>query len=140
MVEARFLIEKYKTYAVLEGDIKTIELLFSLSIFHKRVIANLDGAIKFYGTVVNNSNADTIQIGQYNLTNDEKNKILAVVMNYNQLLERYSLSPIFMESDETRDFLKKIIVYKSILEDAEKDKKRPKGKKGKKNDQNDVPF
>ncbi len=77
--EATFLIDTYKTYNPLKENIKTVELFLSLSIFHRRVITNLDGAVKFYETVIKNGQTDTVRIGNYNLTANEKNKILAVV-------------------------------------------------------------
>ena len=116
--EANYLIEHYKTYKPLNKNIKTVELFLSLSIFHKRVITNLDGAVKFYGTVTKKGQTDTIQIGGYKMTGDERNKILAVVMNYNQLLEKFSIPPMVMEYFETREFLKKLIVYKSEIENG----------------------
>ncbi|MCA9761312.1 MAG: hypothetical protein KC463_07365, partial [Streptococcus sp.] len=57
--EATFLIENYKTYNALKPHVNTIELFLSLSIFHKRVITNLDGAVKFYGTVTKKGKTDT---------------------------------------------------------------------------------
>jgi len=117
--EANYLIENYKTYKPLKDNIKTVELFLSLSIFHRRVITNLDGAVKFYGTVTKNGLTDTIKIGNYNLTGEERNMILAVVMNYNQLLEKFSISPKVMEYYETRDFLNKIINLKTELENDE---------------------
>ena len=116
--EAHYLIEKYKKYKVLHNNLKTVELLLSLSIFHKRVIANLDAAIKFHGTVSRKSQADTISIGAYKFTGEEKNKLLAVVLNYKQLIEKFSIPPIVMEYYETREFLKNLIDLKSNLENA----------------------
>ena len=116
--------------------------ILSLSIFHRRVITNLDGAVKFYGTVTKKGQTDTVRIGSYNLTGDEKNKILAVVLNYNSLLEQFSIHPGVMEYYETRDFLKKIITLKSELENADF-KERQTRKKGNKNSQSneeDIPF
>jgi len=119
--EANYLIANYKTYKSLKDSSKTIELLLSLSIFHRRVITNLDGAVKFYGTVTKKGKADTIRIGSYDLTLEEKNKILAVVINYNHLLEKFSIPPIVMEYHETREFLKKIIMLKSELQNGSKE-------------------
>ena len=139
--EATYLIENYKTYKPLGQHINTVELFLSLSIFHKRVITNLDGAIKFYGTVTKKGQTDTIQIGGYKMTGEEKNKILAVVMNYNQLLEKFSIPPVVMEYFETREFLKKLIVYKSDIENGNNQK--PKGNEGNKKNQEDdfdLPF
>ena len=75
-----------------------------MSIFHKRVIANLDGAVKFYGTVSRNSEADTIKIGNYNLNGEERNQILAVVKSYDLLIERFSIPKFTMEYNETKEF------------------------------------
>ena len=133
--EANHLIENYKTYKSLSDSSKTIELLLSLSIFHRRVITNLDGAVKFYGTVTKKGETDTIRIGSYDLTLEEKNKILAVVINYNRLLEKFSIPPIVMEYHETREFLKKIIILKSELQNGNKENRQ-----GNKNKEEDFPF
>lgn len=133
--EANYLIENYKTYKSLRDSSKTIELLLSLSIFHRRIITNLDGAVKFYGTVTKKGKTDTIRIGSYDLTFEEKNKILAVVINFNHLLERFSIPPIVMEYHETREFLKKIITLKSELQNGNNEKRE-----GNKNNEEDIPF
>ncbi|MCW1148362.1 hypothetical protein [Flavobacterium lacisediminis] len=133
--ETNYLIENYKTYKSLRDSSRTIELLLSLSIFHRRVITNLDGAVKFYGTVTKKGKTDTIRIGSYDLTFEEKNKILAVVINFNHLLERFSIPPIVMEYHETREFLKKIITLKSELQNGNKEKRE-----GNKNNEEDIPF
>ena len=133
--ETNYLIENYKTYKSLKDSSKTVELLLSLSIFHRRVITNLDGAVKFYGTVTKKGKTDTIRIGSYDLTLEEKNKILAVVINYNHLLEKFSIPPIVMEYHETREFLKKIIMLKSELQNGNKE-----NREGNKSIEDDLPF
>lgn len=133
--EANFLIENNKTYKSLIDSSKTIELLLSLSIFHRRVITNLDGAVKFYGTVTKKGKTDTIRIGSYDLTLEEKNKILAVVINYNHLLEKFSIPPIVMEYHETREFLKKIVMLKSELQNGNKENREEN-----KSIEDDLPF
>lgn len=116
--EANYLIDNYRPYKTLKNNTKTVESILSLSIFHRRVITNLDGAVKFYATVTKKANTDTVKIGSYNLTFEEKNKILAVVLNYNQLIEKFSIPPFVMEYYETKDFLKNILTLKSELENA----------------------
>lgn len=133
--EAKYLIDNYKTYKTLKNNSETIELLLSLSIFHRRVITNLDGAVKFYGTVTKNGKTDTLRIGSYDLTSEEKNKILAVVINYNRLLEKFSIPPLVMEYHETREFLKNIIGLKSELQNGIKE-----NRKGNKDIEEDLPF
>ncbi len=122
--EAIYLIDNFNTYKPLKENIKTIELFLALSIFHRRIITNLDGAVKFYETVTKKGETDTIRIGSYDLTGDEKNKILAVVINYNSLLEKFSIPPIIMEYYETRELLKKLITLKSELEYGDNNKKK----------------
>ncbi|MBL0013014.1 MAG: hypothetical protein IPP30_04430 [Flavobacterium sp.] len=141
--EANYLIENYKAYKSLSENSQTVELLLSLSIFHRRVIANLDGAVKFYGTVTKKGKTDTIRIGSYDLTEEEKNKILAVVINYNHLLERFSIPSIVMEYDETREFLKKIISLKSELQNADKENRKGKANESdnrNESNEDDLPF
>jgi hypothetical protein len=121
--EANFLICNYKSYQSLNQDIKTVELLLSLSIFHRRVISNLDGALKFYNTVTKNHLTDTIRIGNYNLTYEESNKIKAIVIGYNKLLKVFSIPPNLMEYYDTSEFLKNIINFKSYLHSEKKNEK-----------------
>lgn len=64
------------------------------------------------------SQADTIKIGNYALTGDEKNKILGVVINYNKLIEKFSINPNIMEYYETKEFLQKLKSLKTRLSDA----------------------
>lgn len=136
--EAKFLINTYKTYKVLEPNIKTVELLLALSIFHKRVIANLDAAIKFYGTVNRISESETIRIGKYALNSKEKNHLLGVTMNYDALIKMFSISPTLMDYTETRDFLKKLISLKKTLQNV-KNKKAYKGSSNK-DTETEIPF
>lgn len=138
--EAVFLINNYKTYKPLKENVKTIELFLALSIFHRRVITNFDGAVKFYGTVTKKGETDTIRIGNYNLNAEEKNKILAVVLNYNSLLQKFSIPPIVMEYYETREFLKKLITLKSNLEYGENSKKESNKKNNTESNENEFPF
>lgn len=138
--EATFLINKYKSYKVLQDDFKTVELLLSLSIFHKRVIASLDAAVQFHKTVITKSQADTIGIGSYDLTVFEKNKLLAVTMSYNQLIQNFSIPSILMEYAETKEFLKCLISLKSNLKNAETKDKTNTISKRQEDNQNDLTF
>lgn len=134
--DALFLINNYKTYSSLKENLKTVELILALSIFHKRVIANLDAAVKFYGTVSRISQAETIKMGSYDLNGLEKNKILGVTMNYYALIEKFSVPATLMDYNETRDFLKKLINLKTNLANAENWTK-PKGIRG---EEDELPF
>lgn len=117
--EINYILENRDAYKHLLQYKKTIEIILSLSIFYKRVIANMDAATKFAGTVFTNSPAIAIKIGSYNLTGSEKNRIIAIVMNYNSLLEKYSLTHDMLATTETRDLIKKIKDLKWQLDNNE---------------------
>ena len=106
--EINFILENRDAYKSLIQHRKTIELILSLSVFYKRVIANMDAATKFAGTVFSNSPAIAIKIGTYDLTGSERNRIIAIVMNYNSLIEKYSLTHDILATTETKDLIKKI--------------------------------
>ena len=128
--EINFILENRDAYKHLLQYKKSIELILSLSIFYKRVIANMDAATKFAGTVFSNSPAIAIKIGSYDLTGNEKNRIIAVVMNYNLLIEKYSLTHDMLATTETKDLIKKIKDLKWQLDNKE-------NKDIKNNDEND---
>jgi len=128
--EAKYFIENFSWYSELSEDIETVELLLALSIFHKRVVANLDDAIKFYGTVTQSGKTDTISIGSYNLNNEEKNKILGLLINYRKLIQRFGIDEGFMDYYPTKEFLKKVKYLKSDLEYDQNEKE----------DGEDIPF
>ncbi|MFN4027510.1 MAG: hypothetical protein ACK4IZ_08705 [Flavobacterium sp.] len=128
--EINFILENRDAYKHLQQYKKTIELILSLSIFYKRVIANMDAATKFARTVFSNSSAIAIKIGSYDLTGSEKNRIIAIVMNYNLLIQKYSLTHDILATTETKDLIKKIKDLKWQLDNNE-------NKDIKNNDEND---
>lgn len=117
--EINFIIENRGAYKHLIQYRKSIELILSLSIFYKRVIANMEAATKFASTVFNNSPATAIKIGSYNLTGTEKNRILAIVNNYKQMAENYKLTIEILSTVETKDLLRKIKNLKYQLDKNE---------------------
>lgn len=114
--EINYILENRDAYRHLIQYRKTVELILSLSIFYKRVIANMDAATKFAGTVFNNSTATAIKIGTYNLTGTEKNRILAIVKNYKLMTEKYNLTIDILSTVETKDLIRKIKNLKSQLD------------------------
>lgn len=107
--EVIFFLDNTQKFRKLKDNIKTIELLLALSIFHKRVISNLDAAIKFYGRVSDYSQATVIKIGNYNFTGDERNKLLGVVISYNKLIEKFGIPAHFVNYYFTKEFLQKML-------------------------------
>lgn len=134
--DIKYLLEKSPRFNNLIEFLDTISLLLALSIFHKRVVSNLDAAVKFYGTVNNYSQADTITIGRYEFTIEEKNKLLALLISYRKLIDKYGISENLMNYYETKEFLIKIKYFKNWLDNAEE-----RTDNNKKNDnQEDFPF
>jgi hypothetical protein len=112
--ESKYIIDVSDRYKPLTEYIETVKILLALTIFHKRVISNLDAAVKFYEKVKGYSEVDTIQIGSYNFTGDEKNKILGLTINYNKLKEKFRIPKNFADYELTKDFLVKVL---SMLSD-----------------------
>ena len=107
--ESKYIIDLSDRYKPLSEYIETVEILLALTIFHKRVISNLDAAVKFYGTVNSYSEVDTIKIGSYNFTGEEKNKILGLTINYNKLQEKFRIPKNLTDYELTKEFLVKVL-------------------------------
>jgi hypothetical protein len=137
--EVNYIITEVSKYKFLQKDKETIEILLALSIFHKRVVSNLDGAVKFYGKVTKISSADVISIGSYDLDNEEKNKLMALLINYRHLLEKYGISEVYFDYYKTKDFILKMINLQSEFENNENESRNRKRNKGD-NSEEDIPF
>ena len=103
--EVLFLINNSRTFKDLNNDLPTIELLLAMSIFYKRIIANIQGAVNFYSLVTKYSSSDTISVGSYKLTGEEKNKMLGIIISFNKILEKYNLTLELANYSETKQFL-----------------------------------
>jgi len=134
--EINYFIENYDYFHRIKEDIKTAEMILALSIFHKRVISNLDAAIKFYNTVNKKSGSEVIKMGSYDLTHIERNEMLAVTINYRKLIDRYSLPRNLFDYYDTKEFLRNLISFKKDLQYAAKSKKS----KDKNSSQETLPF
>ena len=115
--EANFQIDHSQRFISLKDKRNTVELILALSIFYKRVITNLDAAVKFHGTVKKYGQSDTIKIGDYLLDTSEKNKLLGVTINFQHLVKKFGIDNYFMDYNETKEFLNKMV----MLNDRDKD-------------------
>ncbi len=111
-----FVSGKYDYYSHLKKDIESIQMLLALSIFYKRVLTNFDSATKFSSRVVLNSEAESIQLGTYELTPKELFKLNKTVIAFRKLLDHYSIPIGLFEYLETKEFLRKVKIYKDSLE------------------------
>jgi hypothetical protein len=111
-----FVSGKYDYYANLKGDIESIQMLLALSIFYKRVLTNFDSATKFSSRVVLKSEAEAIQLGTYEFSSKEIFKLNKTIITFRKLLEDYSIPIGLFEYLETKEFLRKVKVYKDSLD------------------------
>lgn len=119
--EAKYIIEHADRYRLLGEHFETVKILLAMTIFYKRVIANLDAAVKFHGTISRYSGAETIKIGSYNLTGEDKNKLLGLIINYDKLRERFGIPNDLNNYELTKEFLIKVLLLHS-LENGENNK------------------
>lgn len=111
-----FISGQFEYYSKLKEDLRSIELLLALSIFHKRVLTNFESATKFSSKIVLNSDAESIQLGTYELTSKEIFKLNRTVVTFRQLMADYSIPNRLFEYSETKEFLRKIKLYKDSLD------------------------
>jgi hypothetical protein len=113
--EFDYLIEKNSWYRRELGSVHaTVKAILALSLFYKRVIANLDGAVGFQRRVRELTQVDTIRIGSYDLTRAEGTALVAVVLSFNDLLQRFNLTTSLFAYHETRQLLRAIIELKKM--------------------------
>ena len=65
-----------------------------------------------------NSDATLIKIGSYSFTAEEKNKLLSVVMTYNQITAKYGITNYLMDYYLTKEFLEKVNDLKAGFNNA----------------------
>lgn len=117
--DINFLISNYEYYSILKEDSQAIKLILALSVFYKRVIANINGATVFAGTVFNNSDAKCVKIGTYELTPKERDRIIAITINYRNIVDKYRISHDIITSVETRELINRVRGLKLLFDDLE---------------------
>jgi hypothetical protein len=138
LTECVNIIEKYKKYRTLKEDNDAIEALLAISIFHKRVIANLDSVLKFYGTVHSIGDVEVIKMGSYNFDFEEKKAVEYLTSSYRRLLEKFNIHPSLFHYNETREFLQKLIFLKETTDDKKEDRRNR--ERGSQPEEDDFPF
>lgn len=94
-------------YQILQGHVTTVEALLAISFFRRHVMGFMQGATSFY-KLVNQQSLErecSISIGNSILDKKQQNYLLASVIRFNQIQEKYQLSPAFFEYSETIQFL-----------------------------------
>lgn len=110
-----FLSGPYDFYNPLRQDKETIKMLLALSIFYKRVLTNFESATKFSGRIIFNSEAESIQLGTYNLDSKQIFRLRKTIIEFNNIKEKYSIPDRVFEYTETLEFLRNVRIFKGNL-------------------------
>ena len=110
--ECQYLIGETNKFVVLRESLQTVELLLALSIFHKRVVANFEAAVSFHDTVKRFGATETVRMGGFELTLKERNRLLGIVMNYQKLVDDFSIPQWILHYGETFEFLENLALLK----------------------------
>ena len=104
----RIWARKSNHYQVLQDNASTIEALLAISIFYRHVMGFMQGATSFYKSVNKRCVGEecAISIGKSVLDKKQQNHLLAAVIRFNQIQEKYQLTPSFFEYSETIQFLR----------------------------------
>ncbi len=105
----RILAQPDNNYQLLKGYESTVESLLALSLFYRHVMGHMQGAVSFYSSVNKKTGKDkecAIKIGKTVLDSYQQRHILSAVIKFNQIQDKYQLTPIFFEYSETIQFLR----------------------------------
>ena len=110
-----FLLQTYpKTYKWID-DPEVIQLLLALSIFYRRVIAQLESAMSFSKRLFN-LNVSHIEIGVDHIDHVQVEKMSKTVSEFYGLLKGFSIHTDLFDYYDLREFLSKLKGYKEFLE------------------------
>lgn len=110
-------------YRMLQDYIATIETLLAISLFYRHILGHIHGATSFYKSV-NPSNRKgiecSIKVGNTVLDSQQQRHLLAAVIQFDKIKDRYQLAPVLFEYSETVQFLrncKELFYQKEYEED-----------------------
>lgn len=96
-------------YKMLQDYVSTVEALLAISLFYRHVLGHIQGATSFYKSInANNGNASacSIKVGNMILDNQQQGHLLAAVIQFSKIQNKYQLSTLFFEYSETAQFLR----------------------------------
>lgn len=106
---ADILAWKDSTYQVLREYESVVDSLLAMSLFYRYVLGHIQGATSFYRTVNQRSQANNecgISFGNNVLNREQQGHMMAAVISFNKIQEKFQLYPAFYEFSETAQFLK----------------------------------
>lgn len=109
-------------YQMLQDYVSTVEALLAISIFYRHVMGHMQGVVSFYKSVKRNSGREkkcVIKIGETIFDSKQQRYLLSAVIKFEQIQEKYQLTPMFFEFSETIQFMRncKDLFYKKEYEE-----------------------
>ena len=104
----RIWVKSDNHYQMLLNHVSTVEALLAISLFYRHVMGYMQGATSFYISVNQRSVGKecAISIGKSVFDKNQQNHLLAAVIRFNKIQNKYQLSPAFFEYSENIQFLR----------------------------------
>lgn len=93
-----------------DDDRDFVYLLLAMSIFYNRVAMPIAGAVSFADKLLA-WNVSSIQIGDYKLTQEEKNNMRSVVREYHGMMKSFGITKALFAFQDSRTFLDNAFGY-----------------------------
>lgn len=109
-------------YRMLQDYDATVEALLAISLFYRHILGHLHGATSFYKFVNANNRNDiecSIKVGNTVLDSKQQRHLLAAVIQFDKIQNKYQLDPMVFEYSETVQFLRNCmeLFYKKEYEE-----------------------
>ena len=110
-------------YRMLQDYVATVEALLAISLFYRHILGQIHGATSFYKSVNATNRNDiecSIKVGNMVLDSQQQRHLLAAVIQFDKIQDRYQLAPVLFEYSETVQFLrncKELFYQKEYEED-----------------------
>lgn len=110
-------------YQMLHDNESTVEALLAISLFYRHVMGYMQGATSFYKSVNQRCTGKecAVSIGKSVLDKNQQNHLLAAVIRFSQIQNKYQLAPAFFEYSETIQFLRNCKDLFNLPENEEDD-------------------
>lgn len=96
-------------YRELQEYVSTVEALLAISLFYRHVMGHMQGAVSFYRYVnqkFGNEKECAVKIGRTILDNEQQRHLLAAIIKFGEIREKYQLAAVFFEYSDTIQFLR----------------------------------
>lgn len=96
-------------YRMLQDYVPTVEALLATSLFYRHVMGYMQGATSFYKSVNQRARVEgecEIKVGRTIFNSVQYRHLLSAVIAFDEIKDKYQLTPVFFEYTETIQFLR----------------------------------